>query len=153
MGRYIYRAWVTNLPLTPAGIWHFYDGRAAMEIRIRELREDFALRKVPTASFAANALYLEIVRLAYNLVTAFQRTCLEDSWQSLTLQRLRYIAWKTGKKERYLYLSTYGRSPSRAVLPQNRGGYYSRDCVTEYASCFTTGVNGQSSLLERKPSV
>jgi len=90
MGRYIYRAWVTNLPLTPAGIWHFYDGRAAMEIRIRELREDFALRKVPTAAFAANALYLEIVRLAYNLVTAFQRTCLEDSWQSLTLQRLRY---------------------------------------------------------------
>lgn len=25
---------------------------------------DFALRKIPTASFAANALYLEIVRLA-----------------------------------------------------------------------------------------
>lgn len=90
MGRYIYRAWVTNLSLTPAGIWHFYDGRAALEVRIRELREDFALRKIPTASFAANALYLEIVRLAYNLVTAFQRTCLDESWQSLTLQRLRY---------------------------------------------------------------
>src|SRR5712691_9996635 len=90
MGRYIYRAWVTNLPLTPAGIWHFYDGRAGMEPRIRELREDFALRKIPTASFAANALYLEIVRLAYNLVTAFQRSCLEESWQSLTLQKLRY---------------------------------------------------------------
>lgn len=53
-------------------VWHFYDGRAAMEVRIRELREDFALRTIPTASFAANALYLEIVRLAYNLVTAFQ---------------------------------------------------------------------------------
>ena len=90
MGRCIYRAWVTNLSLTPAGIWHFYDGRAAMETRIRELRDDFALRKIPTASFAANALYLEIVRLAYNLVTAFQRNCLEDPWQSLTLQRLRY---------------------------------------------------------------
>ena len=61
-----------------------------MEIRIRELREDFALRKIPTASFAANALYMEIVRLAYNLVTAFQRNCLDDDWQSLTLQRLRY---------------------------------------------------------------
>ncbi len=54
MGRYteracrIYRAWVTNLPLTPAGIWHFYDGRAGMEPRIRELREDFALRKSKT---------------------------------------------------------------------------------------------------------
>ena len=90
MGRYIYRAWVTNLSLTPAGIWHFYDGRAAIETRIRELREDFALRKIPTKSFAANALYLEIIRLAYNLVTAFQRSCLEESWQSLTLQKLRY---------------------------------------------------------------
>jgi len=79
LGRYVYRAWVTNMGLTPSGLWHYYDGRAAMEPRICELREDYALRKIPTASFAANALYLEIVRLAYNLVTAFQRTCLEGS--------------------------------------------------------------------------
>ena len=63
---------------------------AGMEPRICELREDFALRKIPTASFAANALYLEIIRLAYNLVTAFQRNCLEESWHNLTLQKLRY---------------------------------------------------------------
>src|ERR1700733_12692211 len=31
LGRYVYRAWLTDLPLTPAGVWHFYDGRAAME--------------------------------------------------------------------------------------------------------------------------
>ena len=90
LGRYVYRAWVTNMDLTPAGIWHFYDGRAGMEPRICELREDYALRKIPTGSFAANALYLEIIRLAYNLVTAFQRNCLEESWQKLTLQKLRY---------------------------------------------------------------
>jgi hypothetical protein len=90
LGRYVYRAWVTDLPLTPAGVWHFYDGRAAMERRIRELREDFALPKIPTRSFAANALYLEIIRLAYNLVTAFQRTCLEPNWQSFTLPKLRF---------------------------------------------------------------
>jgi hypothetical protein len=90
LGRYLYRAWVTNLPLTPAGVWHFYDARGAMELRIRELREDFALRKIPTPSFQANALYLEIVRLAYNLLTAFQRTCLESDGQSLTLQKLRF---------------------------------------------------------------
>src|ERR1019366_3683278 len=83
--RYAYRAWHTNLPLTRAGVWHFYDGRAKMEPRIRELREDYALRKIPTHAFAANALYLEVVRLAYNLVTAFQRTCLPEEWQSLTL--------------------------------------------------------------------
>src|ERR1700688_3723258 len=90
LGRYVYRAWVTNMDLTPSGVWHYYDGRAGMEPRICELREDYALRKIPTASFAANALYLEIVRLAYNLVTAFQRTCLDESWQALTLQKLRY---------------------------------------------------------------
>src|SRR5213594_1910775 len=88
--RYVYRAWVTNMNLTPDGVWHFNDGRAGMEPRICELREDFALRKVPTASFAANALYLEIIRLAYNLVTAFQRNCLQESWQKLTLEKLRY---------------------------------------------------------------
>ena len=74
---------------TPRAVLPQY-GRAGMEPRICELREDFALRKIPTASFAANALYLEIIRLAYNLVTAFQRNCLDESWQNLTLQKLRY---------------------------------------------------------------
>ena len=77
------RAWVTNMNLTPAGVWHFYDGRAGMEPRIGALREDFALRKIPTASFAANALYLEIDRLAYNLVTVFERNCLDTHQTAL----------------------------------------------------------------------
>ena len=89
-GRYAYRAWVTNLSLTPLGVWHFYDARATIEPRIGELLVDYALRKIPTRSFAANALFLEIIRLAYNLVTAFQRLCLQESWQRLTLSKLRY---------------------------------------------------------------
>ena len=101
VARYAYRAWITNLPLTPAGVWHFYDGRAGMEPRIRELREDFALRKIPTRAFAANALYLEVVRLAYNLVTAFQRTCLPEDWRKLTLSKLRYkLFWLPGELTR-----------------------------------------------------
>ncbi len=99
--RYAYRAWHTNLPLTPAGVWQFYDGRAEMEPRIRELREDFALRKIPTRAFAANALYLEVVRLAYNSVTAFQRTCLREEWQSMTLSKLRHrLLWLPGELTR-----------------------------------------------------
>ena len=101
MTRYLYRAWITNLPLTPAGVWHFYDGRAGMEPRIRELREDFALRKIPTRAFAANAIYLEVVRLAYNLVTAFQRTCLEENWRNLTMGKLRHkLFWLPGELTR-----------------------------------------------------
>src|SRR5271169_5579500 len=98
---YAYRAWHTNLPLTPAGVWQFYDGRAELEPRIRVLREDFTLRKIPTRAFAANALYLEVVRLAYNLVTAFQRTCLPEEWQSLTLSKLRHrLLWLPGELTR-----------------------------------------------------
>jgi hypothetical protein len=89
LGRYKYRCWATNLPLTPSGVWHFYDGRAGIEVRIRELRNDFALAHFPTSSFAANAVYLEIIRFAYNLVTAFQRLCLPPDWQSFTLGKLR----------------------------------------------------------------
>jgi hypothetical protein len=103
--RYAYRAWLTTLPLTRAGVWHYYDGRAGMERRIRELREDFALRKIPTRAFAANALYLEIVRLAYNLVTAFQQTCVPESWRHLTLSKLRHkLFWL----------------PAELTRPQNR---------------------------------
>jgi hypothetical protein len=88
--RYLYRAWISNSTLSPSGVWRFYEGRAAMEPRIRELREDFGLRRIPTRAFAANALYLEVVRLAYNLVTAFQETCLPEDWRSLTLTKLRH---------------------------------------------------------------
>jgi hypothetical protein len=101
MKHYAYRAWHTNLPLTPSGVWHFYDGRAGMERRIREVREDYAARKIPTHAFAANALYLEVIRLAYNLVTAFQRTCLPEDWQSLTLSKLRHrLLWLPGELTR-----------------------------------------------------
>jgi hypothetical protein len=101
LARYAYRAWWTNLSLSPPGVWHFYDGRAGMESRIGELREHFALRKIPTRAFEANALYLEIIRLAYNLVTAFQRTCLPKDWQDLTLRTLRYrLLWLPGELTR-----------------------------------------------------
>ena len=101
MKQYAYRAWHTNLPMTPAGVWHFYDGRAGMERRIREIREDYALAKIPTRVFEANALYLEVVRLAYNLVTAFQRTCLPQEWQTLTLSKLRHrLFWLPGELTR-----------------------------------------------------
>ena len=101
LARYAYRAWTTNLPLSPAGVWHFYDGRAGMEPRIGELREHFALRKIPTRAFEANALYLEVIRLAYNLVTAFQKSCLPEDWQDLTLRTLRYkLFWLPGELTR-----------------------------------------------------
>ena len=72
-----------------------------MERRIREIREDYTLSKIPTRAFEANALYLEVVRLAYNLVTAFQRRCLPPEWQGLTLSKLRHrLFWLPGELTR-----------------------------------------------------
>jgi hypothetical protein len=114
--RYVYRAWHTNLPLTPTGVWQFYDGRAELERRIREFREDFALRKIPTRAFAANALYLEVIRLAYNLVTAFQRTCLPEEWQTLTLSKLRHrLFWLPGELTRPQNRPTLRLANSRLI--------------------------------------
>ena len=44
----------------------------------------------PTILPIDSATEPEIIRLAYNLVTAFQRNCLQESWQNLTLTKLRY---------------------------------------------------------------
>jgi hypothetical protein len=128
LGRYVYRVWVTNLSLTPVGVWHFYDGRAAIEPRITELREDFALRRIPTHSFAANAAYHQITRLAYNLVTAFQRSCLPDTWQSLTLQKLRY---------KLFFL------PGELTRPQNRPVLRLKDSqlIQDLAEKIRTNIN------------
>ena len=117
MKHYAYRAWHTNLQLTPAGVWHFYDGRATMERRIREIREDYALAKIPTRAFEAKALYLEVVRLAYNLVTAFQRTGLPEEWQTLTLSKLRHrLFWLPGELTRPQHQPTLRLTNSPLVV-------------------------------------
>jgi hypothetical protein len=89
-----------------------------MEPRICQLREDYALRKIPTRAFAANALYLETVRLAYNLVTAFQRTCLPTEWQALTLTKLRHrLFWLPGELTRPQNRPTL-RLPNRPAIQE-----------------------------------
>lgn len=59
---------VTTLDLQPKHVWRFYNDRARLELLIKELKYDDALGQIPTRRFDANALYFEILRLAYNLV-------------------------------------------------------------------------------------
>lgn len=90
LDQYAYSVIVTNLSLTPYGIFTFYKNRAGLERIIRILKNDFPFGSAPTKNFAANALYAELSLLAYNLITWFKRFCLPDDWQSLTLPKLRY---------------------------------------------------------------
>jgi hypothetical protein len=89
LGGYSYQVFVTNLTLRPLHLWRFYNQRARAELIIRELKDAYALGKIPTKDFPANEAFFQIVLLAYNLLNWFKRLCAPIHLQRATLQRLR----------------------------------------------------------------
>jgi len=89
MGKYSYQVVVTNLKLKPLNVWKFYNGRAAVELIVRELKEDYPLAKIPTKHFQANETYFHLLLFAYNLMNWFKRLCLPKEFQNMTLKTLR----------------------------------------------------------------
>jgi len=89
MKRHSYQVLVTNLRLTPLGVWKFYNKRASIEQLIRELKGDYGIGHIPTRHYMANEAYFHLLLLAYNCVVWFQRTCLPPQLHAATLQRLR----------------------------------------------------------------
>ena len=87
--RYEYHVFVTNLDLEPENIWYFYNGRAAVEINIEELKMDFFMSKIPTRKFSANQAHLHLLLLDYDLFRWFQMLCLPQKFQSKTLKWIR----------------------------------------------------------------
>lgn len=87
---YAYHVVVTNLSLTPYGVFEFYENRSGIERTIRTLQEDYPFGTAPTTHFAANAFYAELSLLAYNIVIWFRRLCLPEDWQSYTAATLRH---------------------------------------------------------------
>jgi hypothetical protein len=89
MGKYSYQVLVTNMKLTPLHTWRFYNGRAAVELIIKELKGDYPLGKIPTKHFAANQAYFHTLLFSYNLINWFKRLCLPKEFQNMTLNTLR----------------------------------------------------------------
>ena len=79
---------------------------------------DYGLRKIPTASFEANGLYLEVIRLAYNLGTIFQRMYLPRGMAELDLEQSTpqaiLAAWRTHppRQPTYSVVSQLAHPPS-----------------------------------------
>lgn len=92
--RYTYhRALATNLDLTPPAVWRFYCDRGLQELLLRELKDSYAMSKIPTRSFWGNAAYLEAILWAYDLVLAFQMLCLPPEVQHWNISTLRRELW------------------------------------------------------------
>jgi hypothetical protein len=89
MGKYSYQVIVTNMSLIPLNTWRFYNGRASVELIIKELKGDYPLGKIPTKHFAANEAYFHLLLFAYNLINWFKRLCLPTEFQPMTLKTLR----------------------------------------------------------------
>jgi hypothetical protein len=117
LGKYHYQVLVTNLPLQPLNLWRFYNGRAGVELIIKQLKGDYTLGNIPTRHFLANEAYFHLLLLAYNLMNWFKRLCLPPDYQAMTLQSLRQRVLhmpaelvKTGNRT---YLATPPASGSR----------------------------------------
>lgn len=92
--RYTYhRVLVTNLDLTAPAVWRFYCDRAFQELLLREFKDSYAMSKIPSRSFWANAAYLEAVLWAYDLVLVFQMLCLPPEVQHWNISTLRRELW------------------------------------------------------------
>ena len=89
MGKHSYQVLLTNTKLTPLNAWRFYNGRASVELIIRELKGDYPLGKIPTKHFSANESYFHILLFSYNLINWFKRLCLPMEFQNMTLKTLK----------------------------------------------------------------
>lgn len=119
--RYTYhRALVTNLAITPEAIYRFYCDRGFQELLLREFKDAYALAKIPTRSFSANAAYLEMILWAYDLVLAFQQLCLPPEvrhWNIATLRReLWWLPAEWVKRGNRNYLRLPARYPRQELF-------------------------------------
>jgi len=71
-GYYEYSAVTSNLDLTLPSLWQFMCGRGGHEKTIGELKHGLAFGSVPTASYAANSAWQQLVALTHNLLVNFQ---------------------------------------------------------------------------------
>jgi len=118
LGGYSYQVFVTNLALRPLPLWRFYNQRARAELIIRELKDAYALGKIPTKDFLANEVFFQIVLLAYNLLNWFKRLCAPAHLQRATLQRSRaHLAHRAQLRFRFgLFRNPAAHTPNATAL-------------------------------------
>lgn len=92
IGNYVYRAIATNKDhLSNSAIVHWYNARGEdSENRIKELKRDMGGQELPCGSFEANALYMTICTLSYNVLVLMKQLLPED----LASHRASTLRWK-----------------------------------------------------------
>jgi len=96
-GEYIYRAIATNLDYkTDHQIVQWYNLRAeTSENKLKQLRSDFAGARLPCGDFGANAVWVMLNALAYNLLCLL-RMMLPGKWATSRATKIRYEIYAAG---------------------------------------------------------
>jgi hypothetical protein len=100
---YKYRVFVTDLRAGARKIVAEYDGRATVENLIEESKNQVAFAKIPGHNFAANANFLQLVILAFNLNKWLQLFGRDEQsafhWEEIRTSRFKhlYIACRIAK--------------------------------------------------------
>jgi hypothetical protein len=91
---YRFQALVTNLPASvdALGVWRGYNGRADIENRIKELGEQFGIKRLCCQSFWATEAMHQLAIAAYNLCVLLQRRLGQLAKYELNTLRWRLFA-------------------------------------------------------------
>ncbi len=109
---YTYSAVLTNMEDDAVEVWRFYNGRADVENRIKELRYDFGADGFCLDSFFGTEAALRLIAFLYNLVTLFKKKIMGSL--KPTLKTIRYRIIVTGAQ--------LGSSGRRKILRISAGG-------------------------------
>jgi len=97
-GRYMYRAIATNSDKNNDDLVKWYNQRADdSENRIKDLKLDFSANKMPCKDFKANALYINICVLAYNIFQVL-KLVLPQEYNNARLKRVTSFVYHNAAK-------------------------------------------------------
>jgi hypothetical protein len=87
-----HRAIIASLPqtMTALEVLDYHNDRGRMEKAIGELKEGFGLDRLPCGQLFANAAYLQVCLIAYNLVQTFKDVALPKGWGKFEIKNLRF---------------------------------------------------------------
>ncbi|HEX9719784.1 MAG TPA: IS1380 family transposase [Ramlibacter sp.] len=94
-----YRAIASNRQESAEETLAWYNARGEhSENRIKELKNGFAMERMPCGTLEANAVFFRIGALAYNLFCLFKRLALPQSWRRHQVQTLRWRLYQVAGK-------------------------------------------------------
>ncbi len=92
---YRYSCFITNMDLSPKMVYDLYRNRADAENRIKELKYDFGFGSFNTTDFWATEAILNMVMLAYNLMSLFRQAVMGSKVHH-QMKTLRYRVFAIG---------------------------------------------------------